>query len=101
MLSIYLPLLVRNFLKIPICWVFYSFAGHLSSSYKANSALPLGSSNNPKKTSLLNAEGSANKPATLAPFPRRLGVQINDAAVTQSASGSILPTNVGAQIGSK
>lgn len=47
-------------------------------------------------------EGSAKKPETGASFPRRLGVQIDDDdAATQSASGSLLPMNMGVQTSSK
>ncbi|XP_027126748.1 uncharacterized protein LOC113767338 isoform X1 [Coffea eugenioides] len=71
--------------------------GHVSSPYKVNSAPHFRSTNYPKNTSLLIAEGSANKPAIRAPFPRRLGVQIDDPAATQSATGSVLSENMGAQ----
>ncbi|KAL3528997.1 hypothetical protein ACH5RR_008319 [Cinchona calisaya] len=78
----------------------HDYLGHLSAPYKVSSAQPFGSSNNPKETNLLIAEGSTKKPATCAPFPRRLGVQIDDAAATQSARGNLLPTNKRRQTGS-
>ncbi|KAL3511999.1 hypothetical protein ACH5RR_024716 [Cinchona calisaya] len=73
--------------------------GQLTSVHQVNSSQTFGSGDFPKKTGLQITEGSGKKPATGAPFPRRLGLQI-DAAAAQSTSGSVLPMNMGVQTGS-